>query len=345
MIVLDSKQTERAYTFLGRDIERCPSERPWGASLGIHIQQNSLEAVAMNYESRGRPQLGVLQKGLRQDVKLWLPTESVPSGSFPNMGSGTPYKTRNGEYVPQYVTHFELDGEKELSWLIRSSQHIKTNVHPFALPTTMSSFFKTANFFGQGTVEVNGPKEDGYTRIRRLQRCKDRLITQPFEGIDTVYDVVAYAARTHGTRDAFGYRDILGVVEEEKEVTKVVGGKEVVEKKKWKYFHLSDYKYLSYLDVQEAVSEIGRAFIELGITQDDVVNVYSSTSANWQLVSFACCSISTPIATAYDSLGEAGLQHSLDEPQCAAIFTNADLLPTVAKVAAKVTSLRPRGRA
>ena len=60
---------------------------------------------------------------------------------------------------------------------------------------------------------------------------------------------------------------------------------------------------------------------------------------NWQLISFACCSISTPIATAYDNLGESGLQHSLNEPECAAIFTNGDLLPVVSKVAANVPSL------
>ena len=63
-------------------------------------------------------------------------------------------------------------------------------------------------------------------------------------------------------------------------------------------------------------------------------------SANWQLVSFACCSISTPIATAYDSLGESGLEHSLSEPGCAAIFTNAELLPVVSKVVGKVPTLR-----
>ena len=51
------------------------------------------------------------------------------------------------------------------------------------------------------------------------------------------------------------------------------------------------------------------------------------TSVNWQLMSLACCSISTAIATAYDSLGESGLQHSLNEPGCVAIFTNAELLP------------------
>lgn len=128
-----------------------------------------------------------------------------------------------------------------------------------------------------GTVEVGPPKVDGETRIRRLAKSADKLVTQPFEGIDTVQDVVNYAARTHGTRDAFGYRDIIDIVEEEKEVKKFVGGKEVTEKKKWKYFHLSDFKFISYLDVQEAVSEIARAFIDLGITTEDIVNVYSST--------------------------------------------------------------------
>lgn len=128
-----------------------------------------------------------------------------------------------------------------------------------------------------GTVEVGPPKIEGETRVRRLAKAADKLVTQPFEGIDTVYDVVQYAAREHGTKDAFGYRDVIDIVEEEKEVKKFVGGKEVTELKKWKYFQLSDFKYISYLDVQEAVSEIARAFIELGITTEDIVNVYSST--------------------------------------------------------------------
>jgi long-chain acyl-CoA synthetase len=128
-----------------------------------------------------------------------------------------------------------------------------------------------------GTVEIGPPKVEGESRVRRLAKAADKLVTQPFEGIDTVYDIVQYAARTHGTRDAFGYRDVIDIVEEEKEVKKFVGGKETTEVKKWKYFHLSDFKYISYLDVQEAVSEIARALIDLGITTEDIVNVYSST--------------------------------------------------------------------
>jgi len=166
------------------------------------------------------------------------------------------------------------------------------------------------------------------------------LVTQPIEGVDTVFDILSHAANRHGTRNALGWRDVLEVVEEEKEVKKVVDGKEIREKKIWKYFKLSDYKFLNFVEVKEVVSEIARAMLHLGITTDDVFNVYAQTSPNWQLIAHACASISTPIATAYDTLGEEGLTHSLNEPSCIGLFTNAELLPTVLKVLPKTPSIK-----
>ena len=128
-----------------------------------------------------------------------------------------------------------------------------------------------------GTVEVGPAKVEGETRIRRLAKTADRLVTQPFEGIDTVHDVVAYAARTHGKRDAFGWRDIIDIVEEEKEVKKFVGGKEVTETKTWKYFELSDYKYLSFVQVKEAALEVAGGLLKLDVKKTDIFNVYAAT--------------------------------------------------------------------
>jgi long-chain acyl-CoA synthetase len=132
-------------------------------------------------------------------------------------------------------------------------------------------------YYGLGSVEVEPPARPGEGPTRRCYLSKDGLVTQPFEGIDTVYDIVLYAARTHGTRKALGWRDVVGVIEEEKEVKKVVEGKEVTEKKKWKYFELSDYKYINFVELKEAVSEIARALVSLGVTADDVFNVYAQT--------------------------------------------------------------------
>lgn len=130
------------------------------------------------------------------------------------------------------------------------------------------------NFFGKGSVVV--ATDDG-SPVRRLAITADNLVTQPFEGIDIIPDVIDYAARTHGTKDAVGWRDIVGIHEEEKEVTKTVNGKEVTEKKIWKYFQLSDYKYLSFLDVQERVSALARGLLHHQITKEDIFNIYAQT--------------------------------------------------------------------
>ncbi|KAA1475922.1 long-chain-fatty-acid-CoA-ligase [Dentipellis sp. KUC8613] len=201
-------------------------------------------------------------------------------------------------------------------------------------------FTGKSTMWGEGSVEVSPPENPGESGIRRLAKTKDALVTQPIEGIETVYDVLAYAARTHGSRKAFGYRDIVQMVEEEKEVKKMVHGKEVTEKKIWKYFQLSDYKYYSFLDVKTIASEVARGLLALDVGKEDVINIYAQTSPNWQFFSHGCAMISTKVATAYDTLGESGLEHSLNEPECPLIFTNAELLPILAKVAPKVPTLR-----
>ncbi|KAG9308664.1 hypothetical protein JVU11DRAFT_11621 [Chiua virens] len=199
------------------------------------------------------------------------------------------------------------------------------------------NFTTKSNFFGKGSVVV---PSDGEGAVRRLAIASEKLVTRPFEGIDVIPDVIAYAARVHGNRNAVGWRTTVRIHEEEKEVKKMVAGKEVTETKKWKYFELSEYQYLSFTDVQTQVSELARGLLHHNIGKEDVFNIYAQTSVNWQLMSHACMAISTIVATAYDTLGEAGLTHSLNEPNCVGIFTNAELLPTLARVIKDTPSIR-----
>jgi hypothetical protein len=131
--------------------------------------------------------------------------------------------------------------------------------------------------WGNGSVDVGSPAQPGQSRVRRLEKTHDRLITSPAEGINTVYDILQYASRTHGTRNAYGYRDVIDIIEDQKEVTKTVDGKQVKETKTWKYFHLSDYKYISYVDLKNIVSEVSRGLLKLGIQKNDVFNIYAQT--------------------------------------------------------------------
>ena len=52
-------------------------------------------------------------------------------------------------------------------------------------------------------------------------------------------------------RNALGWRDVIRIVPETKEVRKIVGGKEVVETKEWLYYELSDYKYWTFAEFGE----------------------------------------------------------------------------------------------
>lgn len=45
-------------------------------------------------------------------------------------------------------------------------------------------------------------------------------------------------------------------------------------------------------------------------------------------------------ATAYDSLGESGLLHALNEPECAGVFTNHDLISTLNNVINQAPTVR-----
>lgn len=58
------------------------------------------------------------------------------------------------------------------------------------------------------------------------------------------------------------------------------------------------------------------------------------------LVAQACAFNAVPICTAYDSLGPDGLAHSLNETEVRCMFTNADLLGTLAKIIEKCKTVR-----
>ncbi|ODN72837.1 hypothetical protein, variant [Cryptococcus amylolentus CBS 6039] len=183
-------------------------------------------------------------------------------------------------------------------------------------------------------VNKDKPKPQGETRARRAY-CVKELVTEPAPGVTTVHDLLLYAAKTHGDKKGFASRDVIKVITEEKEVTKNVGGKQQKEMKKWNYFKLSDYDWLSYNQFLDFAKHVGSGLRQLAgedSRTEKFFNIYGQTSRNWMLVAQACAFNAVPISTAYDSLGPDGLRHALNETEVRGMFTNADLFGTLIKV-------------
>ncbi|CEP13006.1 hypothetical protein [Parasitella parasitica] len=191
----------------------------------------------------------------------------------------------------------------------------------------------------QFTVEI-GPEQPNGGRIRRSIFSPEGLCRVPTPHVHTLYDVLSRSAAKYPERKGFGFRKVEQMVDEEKEVSKFVNGEEVKQTKTWKFFQLSPYHYLSYKEASRLAHDVGAGFIRLGLSHRSKIELFSPTNMYWLLTAHSAFTQNMTIVTAYDTLGEEGLVHSMNETEVEAIYTVADLLPTVQKAAGKCPSLR-----
>ncbi len=182
------------------------------------------------------------------------------------------------------------------------------------------------------TVDAPGvEKKEGETIPRRNTRTKDGLRTTPEEGVNTIFDIVKRSSKKYGNAKAVGKRRLMETHDETKKVKKMVDGKEQEVDKKWQYFELSKYEYMSFTEYEQLVLKVGCGFRKLGMQAQDRVHIFAATHPHWLATAHGAGSQSMPIVTAYDTLGEEGLKHSLLQTNAKAIFLDPQLLTTLIK--------------
>ncbi|KAK5994974.1 Acyl-CoA synthetase FUM16 [Cladobotryum mycophilum] len=179
------------------------------------------------------------------------------------------------------------------------------------------------------TIEAPGyEKIPGETIPRRHPEAKDGLINRPHDDVFTVFDIVRRSAREFPNHTAVGSRKLIKLHNEVKKVPKNVDGQVIEVEKKWQFFELSGFSFISYKDYQTLVLQLGSGLRQLGLTSDAKLHIFASTSVPWMSMSHACASQSITIVTAYDTLGESGVEHSLLQTGCEAMFVDPHLLKT-----------------
>jgi len=191
------------------------------------------------------------------------------------------------------------------------------------------------------TVEVPGytPVEDE-TIPRRHPKAKDGLLERPSPDVSTVYDLLRRSAVKYAKEPAIGSRKLLNTHTKLKKVPKIVDGQVKEVEKEWIYFELSDYTYMTYVEYEALALQLGAGLRKLGLSPNDKVHLFAITSGNWLAMSHACSSQSLTIVTAYDTLGESGVQHSLVQSGPKAIYVDPHLLHTISKPLKSAPSIR-----
>lgn len=173
---------------------------------------------------------------------------------------------------------------------------------------------------------------DGETIPRRHPQAVDQLLARPSPDVTTVFELVSAAIEKYGNARCMGSRKLVTTHTETKKVKKMVDGEEREVDKNWTYFELSAYEYITYYEYKNLMREVASGLRKIGLEKYDRLHVFAATSAHWLAMSHAAGSQSMPIVTAYDTLGEEGLRHSMVATKAKAIFLDPHLLPTLTNV-------------
>lgn len=128
------------------------------------------------------------------------------------------------------------------------------------------------------SVEAAGyEKHEGETIPRRHPQAKEKLLTKPSDDVSTVYENFRRSAAKFGNAKALGTRKLIKTHTENKKVKKVVDGQETEVDKKWTYYELSGYSYLSFVEYEKLALDCGSGLRHLGMEKDDKIHLYGAT--------------------------------------------------------------------
>ncbi|CCE90231.1 long-chain fatty acid-CoA ligase FAA1 TDEL_0B01020 [Torulaspora delbrueckii] len=193
------------------------------------------------------------------------------------------------------------------------------------------------------TVAVGKAANAHETEPRRnVSNAKAPVVRPPGYSCDTVYEFAMEAFGKGGDRPGMAWRELLDVHEETKMVTKRIDGKEQQVEKKWQYFELSEYRHNSYRELSQIMHDLGRGLVEIGVEpgQQEKLHIYASTSHKWMKMFLGAQSQNIPVVTAYDTLGESGLLHSVVQTETSVMFTDNHLLQSLIRPLQKTPKMK-----
>ncbi|XP_061540996.1 long-chain-fatty-acid--CoA ligase 4 isoform X1 [Phycodurus eques] len=148
----------------------------------------------------------------------------------------------------------------------------------------------------------------------------DTLAKEDLPGKNTLDKLFTFAVERFGDAPSLGSREVLS---EENEIQP--------NGKVFKKLILSDYKWLSYNQMDSLVSEFGRGLEALGQQSKSNIAIFCETRAEWMITAQTCFRHNFPLVTFYATLGEDAIAFGLNETGVSHLVTSVELLETKLK--------------
>ncbi|KTF86819.1 hypothetical protein cypCar_00006730 [Cyprinus carpio] len=154
----------------------------------------------------------------------------------------------------------------------------------------------------------------------RAVESADALVTQDFEGVDTLDKLFVHAVKRFGQASCLGTREVLSEEEEKQPNGKI-----------FKKLVLGDYSWMTYEEVNQAVESFGSGLAALGQQPCNTIAIFCETRAEWMITAQACFRRNFPLVTLYATLGEDAVVYGLDQCGATHLITSTELLRTKLK--------------
>ncbi|KAJ2686272.1 long-chain fatty acid-CoA ligase [Coemansia spiralis] len=179
------------------------------------------------------------------------------------------------------------------------------------------------NAFYSVTLPDTAPSKDE-TLVHRYPTAVAGLTLCAPPNITTVFGAFKYRLSLDPDRQTMGQRPVLRAGDHERKLKPILG----------------PYEWLTYRQINEIVLELGAGLSKLlKPSEPSRVVIYAPTSQQWTLCMLACYSQGMQVVTAYDTLGDDGLVHAMNETRAQIIFAKADQLPTLQRVSSRIASV------
>ncbi|KAI7897854.1 membrane dipeptidase-domain-containing protein [Cokeromyces recurvatus] len=177
---------------------------------------------------------------------------------------------------------------------------------------------------------------DGQNHIFRHRQAEHGFIDTPLfpklrKEECTIDQLWGQTVNANMHKPVFGYRPLKNIYYKESKSSPNEG-----KPKKWSYFELGDYEWMSYREANEKIQKIASILQRHGLQHGDIVILFSKTRAEWMMTALACLTLGLVITTAYDSMPADSINHIIKETEAKAIFTETSLFKTLNKAYEKL---------